>query len=452
MTHPNSLLIISHDIVDAQMAGPGIRYYHLARVLGRDLAVTLAVPGQPPAGLAMAGFAVATYAPQQWASLAPLVAQAQICLLPGDLAAHFPQLAQAEAALVIDGYDPVLAEWLAIHAHLPLGDLHGPWQARYQAYQAQFALGDFFICASERQRDWWLGILEANGRINPATHRADPALRRLIDVVPYGLPATPPMPTRSVIKGVWPGITPSDKLVVWGGGLWPWLDPQTAVRALARIATQRADVKLIFPGTRHPNPSMAAMPSAVAATQQLADDLGLTNRSVFFGDWVAYADWPNVLLESNIALTLHFDTLETRLAFRSRVLEYIWAELPIVATGGDATSDLIAAYGLGQIVAAEDDTAVADAILALLDRPPAATHYTQARADLTWERAAVPLLAFCQQPMRAPDRTYWLLRDARTAALEAEVAYWRGLAQRYEQGRFIRTMRQLDQLKRRFLP
>lgn len=38
------ILIISHDVVGRQMAGPGIRYFHLARVLAREFAVVLAVP------------------------------------------------------------------------------------------------------------------------------------------------------------------------------------------------------------------------------------------------------------------------------------------------------------------------------------------------------------------------------------------------------------------------
>ena len=70
-----------------------------------------------------------------------------------------------------------------------------------------------------------------------------------------------------------------------------------------------------------------------------------------------------------MALTLHFDTVETRLAFRSRVLEYIWAGLPIVATAGDATSDLVAAHGLGVVVPVGDVEAVAAAIDRLLSEP-----------------------------------------------------------------------------------
>ena len=40
----NHLLVISHDVVDTRMAGPGIRYWEMARALARRLDVTLAHP------------------------------------------------------------------------------------------------------------------------------------------------------------------------------------------------------------------------------------------------------------------------------------------------------------------------------------------------------------------------------------------------------------------------
>jgi glycosyltransferase involved in cell wall biosynthesis len=468
MSRPPSLLILSHDVVGSQMAGPGIRYYQLARVLARTLSVTLAVPSQPHSDtdlsapalskLDLPGVTLATYQPDDWQTLVPLLSQATVCLVPGDLVARFPGFAQAESALVIDGYDPVLSEWLAVHAHLPLNDLHGLWRERLRQHRVQFHLGDFFICASERQRDWWLGQLEAYGRINPATHRSDPTLRQLIDVVPYGLPVEPPIATRPLIKGVWDGIATTDKVILWGGGLWPWLDPLTAIRAIHRLASTRPEIKLIFPGTRHPNPEMATMPTLLGEAKQLAQAFELTDRQVFFGDWVAYADWPNVLLESDVALTLHLDSIETRLAFRSRVLEYIWAGLPVVASTGDATSDLIAQYALGQQVPPGDDAAVAEAIAALADEAPSTrgAAFAQARAELNWERAAAPLAAFCRAPHRAPDRNEWLpdtdqtpRLQAEVTRLQAEIAQGKRTIRGYEQGRFMRAMRKLDSFKRR---
>jgi glycosyltransferase involved in cell wall biosynthesis len=158
-----------------------------------------------------------------------------------------------------------------------------------------------------------------------------------------------------------------------------------------------------------------------------------------------------VLLESNLALTLHFHTLETRLAFRSRVLDYIWAGLPVVASGGDATSDLIKRFALGIVVGDQDVSAVAEAIDVLLAEPPAARQpqFDQARRELTWERAAAPLVAYCRHPWSAADkRTVTpspnvFTPDRALEDLRQERDRWRALAQAYERGRFMRLMKWL---------
>ncbi|MEA1973421.1 MAG: glycosyltransferase, partial [Candidatus Cloacimonadota bacterium] len=349
------------------------------------------------------------------------------------------------------------------------------WQDRMCSLNKQYLIGDFFICASERQRDWWLGLLEANGRINRQNFAEDHSLRRLIDVVPYGLQQDLPQFKQPVLRERWPSIGPNDKIVLWGGGLWPWLDPLTAIRALALVRQQREDVQLVFPGTRHPNPMMAGTLTQTRAAIELAQELGLFDQGVFFGEWVPYADWANVLLESDLALTLHYDTLETRLAFRSRVLEYIWAGLPTVATRGDATSDLIAQSNLGTVVEYEDVEGVAEAILRLLEMPRGsfADRFQAVRQELTWERVARPLVEFCRHPRRAPDRDfsaggspfyqrqlkqqaaenkYMLdLLKMKEAEFQTSLAGLQELVHGYEQGKFIRFSRWL-QVKRQLFP
>ena len=468
MNRAPSLLIVSHDVVGSQMAGPGIRYFHLARVLAHELPVILAVPGHSSNDLTLPNVTFVTYQANEWSSLAPLFAQATAALLPSAFIADHPQVADVDAALIIDGYNPLLAEWLAVYSREALAAEPRKWHRRLERQAAPIHVGDFFICASERQRDWWLGQLEAHGRINPATYQADPTLRQLIDVVAYGLPVEPPTATRSFIKGVWEGIAPTDKVVLWGGGLWPWLDPMTAIEAIHHLAATRPEIKLIFPGTRHPNKNVAGMPTRLADAQALADQHGLTNRNVFFGDWVAFPDWPNVLLESDVALTLHTESVESRLAFRSRVLDYVWAELPVVATTGDATSDLIAEYGLGIQVRANDAASVAAAIVALIDEAPLAraAAFAHARAELNWDRAAAPLAAFCRAPHRAPDRAQHAPADTSGNTpgntrgegwipdphrYERELAPLRDLVKRYEQGRVMRFLRKVAKLRRRLL-
>jgi hypothetical protein len=192
----------------------------------------------------------------------------------------------------------------------------------------------------------------------------------------------------------------------------------------------------------------------------------LLNRAVFFSDWTPYADWPNVLAECTLALSLHFDTLETRLAFRTRMIDYIWAGLPIIATQGDATSELVADHGLGVIVTEQDVNGVAAAILQLLAEPAHSREpaFAQARQLLSWERAARPLIDFCQQPRRAADRQFPFpspasvapplpvavkQTDAHNAEAEAqqlrqELAQLQELVQGYERGRVMRLIKWFD--------
>ncbi|MCB0117178.1 MAG: glycosyltransferase family 4 protein [Caldilineaceae bacterium] len=463
------VLLVSHDTLGAKMAGPGIRYYHLANVLSRHFDLTLAVPRQPeqlhePAPMeARPGSATLhPYVRFDWETIQDAVHWAEVIIFPSDTAVEFPLLTTFNVPLVVDGYDPLLVEWLALHAESEAKTDSGHWRHRMHQLYPQYSVGDFYICASERQRDWWLGMLEAYGRVNPWTFADDPSLRRLIDIVPYGLPEKSLTATRSVLRDLWPQIGADDKIIVWGGGLWLWLDPLTAIRAVAQIWTQRQDVRLIFPGTRHPNPVLSEIGSHNQAAKSLAAELDLLDKAVFFGDWVPYDDWANLLLECDVALSLHFDTAETRLAFRSRVLEYIWAGLPCVVSTGDATSDLVAQHNLGTVVGYEDVDSVASAILAELARDDAtiSASFAQARQALNWEVVARPLIEFCRNPYFAADRSahphrvghpVWLdWHDAHTAeinelrsriaTLEAQAVEQQDLIRGYEQGRFMRLM------------
>jgi len=457
------ILVISHDIAGKNMAGPGIRYYQLAKVLAEEFDVVLALPCELDGDLETEKLHLAQYEKNNWNSIEPLISHADVVVLNGFLAGEVPELASATIPIVIDGYDPHLAEWLSATQDQP-DHQESWWGAILKQLTPQYLIGDFYLCASERQRDWWLGLLEAFGRVNPWTLHDNLSLRRLIDVVPFGLSETAPQHTRSIVRGIWPGIGTDDKVVLWGGGLWPWLDPMTAIQAIGKVWEVRQDVRLIFPGTRHPNPAMEQLPTHLEACRQLASQLGLLDKGVFFGDWVAYKDWQNVLLESDVALTLHFeDTLESRWAFRTRVLDYIWSGLPIIATGGDATSDVIQQYGIGILVHTKDANSVADAILRSLDLPPEKYRqgFESARQALAWDQIAKPLVEFCRYPRLAPDKIflkeklgnpYYInellpMRDE-LAYLRIENKILKDLVQAFESRRVVRLLDWLQHIKK----
>jgi glycosyltransferase involved in cell wall biosynthesis len=396
------VLIASHDVVGPRMAGPGIRYWELARVLAASCDVRLAVPWRSE--LRAEAFAVQAYQPGDWNSLKDLVDEADVIVPCGFVLHQFPQISLLGRPIVIDGYDPYPVESVSLVMGRPPEQQEIYQRGLLETLYRECQAGDFFLCASEQQRLWWLGMLAVTGRLTPQIFAADATLRSLVDVVPFGCRAEPPQPGRRRLKGVHPGIQPGDKVVLWGGGIWEWLDPLTLLQAMAHVVARRPEVKLLFPGTRHPNEIVPDMPMRRRAVA-LAGELGLADSHVFFGDWVPRADWPDYLLEADVGVCLHFDSLETQLAFRSRVLDYVWAGLPTLVTRGGATAGLVSEYDLGLVVDYQDVEEVAAALLRLLDEPRDARRdrFAAARAALSWEQAARPLIRFCQAPHKAAD-------------------------------------------------
>ena len=145
-----------------------------------------------------------------------------------------------------------------------------------------------------------------------------------------------------------------------------------------------------------------------------------------------YDDRQNYLLDADIGVSTHLDHVETAFSFRTRVLDYLWASLPTVATGGDALADLIEARQIGLTVPAGDVNALEAALARILDdgelRTTMAVGAGALATELTWPRVLAPLVEFCRNPRRAPD----LLEPAVAAGFRHDLTEvkerWRGLA------------------------
>jgi hypothetical protein len=125
---------------------------------------------------------------------------------------------------------------------------------------------------------------------------------------------------------------------------------------------------------------------------------------VFFRPgWVPYDRRADFLLDADVAVSTHLDHVETRYSFRSRVLDYLWAGLPMVLTGGDVLAEEVAAAGAGVAVRAGDVDGLARALAKMLCDPPPPERFAPLVERHSWERAARPLLEFCSSPHRAPD-------------------------------------------------
>ncbi|MBO3083845.1 glycosyltransferase [Cellulomonas fengjieae] len=396
------VLVVTGEPLLERMAGPAIRAWEIARALAPEHDVRLVSTG----GCQVSSDAFSTsYASGR--ALDDACEWADVIIFQGFLLEAAPWLKKSSKILVADVYDPMHLEQLEQARDLGTGGRALAVRETTRVLNEQLRRADFLLCASDKQRDFWLGQLAGQGRINPALYDEDASLDALIAVVPFGIPDEPPVRTASAIRGVVDGIGADDKVILWGGGVYNWFDPLTLLRAVHRLSVAHPDVRLYFMGLKHPNPGVPDMRMAWE-TQQLAEELGLTNKHVFFNHgWVPYAQRANYLLDADVGVSTHFLHIETAFSFRTRILDYLWASLPIVATDGDTFGELIRDHGLGRVVPERD----VDALVAALEEmlydedasAEAAERVAEFRSRYTWSVSLQPLVEFCRFPRRAAD-------------------------------------------------
>lgn len=422
------VLLVSNEPVGRTMAGPGIRYRQFAIQLAERFDVTLVIPNEPEDGLP--DVEVIRAHGLGYRRFGRLVESVDAVVAQQLAIATMERLARRGVRVVYDLYDPLLFEALAYHQGDDNASAYAGSLSRAAMLKQIVALatGSAFVCASSRQRDLWLGVLSSLGRIGFAEYAADPSLTRLVAVVPFGIEPEPPEAERPALKGVRPGIGQDDRVLLWGGGVWNWLDPLTPIRAVAELAKHRDDVRLVFLGVRHPSPRIPEMAMTQTAVG-LAENLSVLDSHVFFNfGWVPYAERAGFLLEADLGVSAHFDTVETRFAFRTRLLDYLWAGLPSVVTRGDELGDRIGERGLGRSVGFGAVDEWTEAISALLDNADvydSAKHgIAVERQAFLWPRVVEPLadlLAGPLPPARYPPRVAGSLLEYGWSALSGTV-------------------------------
>jgi glycosyltransferase involved in cell wall biosynthesis len=386
------------------MSAPGIRAYHTAQVLGRalpDAEVTLAAPAYSDLA-PEPEFKVVRYSRF---GLVKLFYSYDIVI-----SLSFPPLALPAMfgrQFVLDFFSNFAMEWMEVGKTQSNARKRYAWyETQLQYINLQLTAADVVICNNERQRDFWLGVMQSLGLIDGAVYDRDHSLRRLVAVCPHGirpdpLPAHPPEP--GAIRGRLPGVEPGDTVLLWNAGIVGWYDPVTAIRAVHALSRERPDVKLVCIGSKYPDPGFLEENPTFKAAIETAEALGVTDKQVFFvRGWLPYEEVKGYLLDSYLGLCTYFNNAETHYAHRTRFVDLFWAALPIVCTRGDVLSELVEKRDLGLTVPEGDVDAVVAALRRLLtDREFHARCVANLHAlkdELAWDQTLAPLVAFCRNP------------------------------------------------------
>jgi glycosyltransferase involved in cell wall biosynthesis len=402
----HDLLIITHESVGDKMAGPGIRAWEMARALGaHGVSVRLASPF--PSSRMADQVTISQYSWDDPQSVLSLLGMSRVVLAAGPMFARLNHWLERSVDLptIVDLYYPEIERILfnlTLNRHEPV-----PMAAILDEMNAYLHQGDLFLCANEKQYDFWMGALMASGRLDMENLEKNMVLDHLVRIVPWGVPDSSPKSETNHLKGVIPGIGQDDLVIYWGGGVWDWMDPVTLLDAFPHILKQRNDVRLVFGSLHHFEKAVVSEMSVASRLLERVRQENWQDRYVFFLDWVPYDDRGAFLQEADLGVSIALPTIENRYAIRARLMDYLWTCLPCVISRGDEAAELLIQEGLGLPVSPGDAEGVSKAVLCLLEdrdlRNSKQARLVPLLQKLNWMEVVKPILEFLQNPALAPD-------------------------------------------------
>ncbi len=385
-----------------RMAGIGIRYFEMAKRLpALGVPVRLLSPfrteGERQAiETELNDVAAVTYAA---GSINQAIEGCRAVVAQGQLANEVIHQAP-EMPLVVDLYDPWLVENLNYFETLGLD----PYRNDHVTWMLQLSAGDLFLCSSDEQRLFYSGLLVAAGRVNPKLVGQDPGLDRLLRVVPFGVPAelpeaTPILPERQ-----------ADERRILFGGLYDWYDPWPLLDGFASaVASGNPRWRLFIVH----NPNTGTPQVLVEQVRRWIRDAGL-EHNVEFLDWIPSDRRYDLLRDVDVLAATHKDSLETRLSLRTRFLDALAAECPILVTEGGAMSRQLAEIDAGWVVPEGDAGAIEVALHEIFSDGERCQRKASAALELkrefSWESVLAPLVDYLLDPWRDLTKTEFARR------------------------------------------
>jgi len=252
----------------------------------------------------------------------------------GDITQTVVDNIRQDQQLILDGYVPIHIEMSARNSD-NLDREYDAFNFENKIWTKALRRGDILLCANEAQKKFYTGVMAQVGRINPITYGDED----LIQIVPYGIYREKAVakhdPVLKLVKN-----KKAFKLL-WFGGIYPWFDLTNLLEAV-KNANKTTPIELIMVGVKNP---FNQHPDFIKRYEEVMDYIKNNNMDeiVHVTDWVKFEDRAEWYLGSDAVVLINNIGMENTLAWRTRLVDYVWADLPIVTNGGDPMSDILEA-------------------------------------------------------------------------------------------------------------
>lgn len=302
--------------------------------------------------------------------------------------------------LILDCYVPIYVE-VSARDSARVAEEYQAFETDVRNWDHVLKRGDLFLCANEPQKEFYRGVLAAVGRINPVTYSDE-----LILVVPYGIYRDEPKATEKPIAKLI-GAKEEYLKILWFGGIYPWFDVRKLADAVKEV-NKTVPAKLIVVGAKNP---FNKHPDFIARYDEFIDYVSTKEMKQYVAvqDWINFNDRANWYLDADVVVVFNKEGEENKLAWRTRLVDFMWADLPVLTNGGDPLGEIMIKNGAAVRMDSLEPTAIARSITKILGKnnkskiAELAKNMRGLKTHYYWDKVTKELASVIRNGQRARD-------------------------------------------------
>jgi glycosyltransferase involved in cell wall biosynthesis len=228
---------------------------------------------------------------------------------------------------IADAYVPIHVEVPARRNIKSLNIEERNYQNDLLTWNSNLRVSDVFLVSSPEQATYYLGLLSSLGRITPRSYD-----HQLIYICPTGSDNRIRVQEKAATESV---------SILWWGGFYPWFKSED-LKSLSEEVLKSTD-KISFEIVGAENPFVENKQFINNAQLQLKNLSNSPNISI--GPWVPFGEREKIFNKNQAVMILSQSGLENKLSWRTRLIDAVDFETPVITNGGDPFSEYLISEG-----------------------------------------------------------------------------------------------------------
>jgi len=328
------VLVISNGPVpiskDSVIEGGGLRCWSLYRgLIENGIDCDLAVPNQWLSGATSHVFGYSSFS--DLFNLALEYGAIIYNYASGDVALRLFRDLPPEIIRIADLYVPIHIEVLARNVSEDrLENEMLSYSHSSKIWEDTLRYADLYLITSTQQKHYYLGVLSALHCILPANYA---------DVIFLETPQSV-LNDYDKSKKFIPG---TKRTILWWGAFYPWFNSSDLFEIAKSIRDQNLSIQLLIVGGQNPFNNSEVFLEEANRVDRALREIG----TVEILSWVPFSERSEVFEKSDAVLILNKPGHENELSWRTRLLDAVEFETPVLTNGGDPFGEQIISIGGG---------------------------------------------------------------------------------------------------------